>query len=88
MKISELFNIDIAKSAGIEDYDKGEIPFITSTTFNNGVSTYVEPFDSDKIFTGPAICISGLGYATVQTGVFLPKGNGGDSITILIQKKL
>ena len=40
----------------------------------------------DRVFEGPAICISGLGHATVQYGRFLPKGNGGDSATILIPR--
>lgn len=83
MKISQLFKISVAKSSGVEDYDFGEIPFITSTTLNNGVARYVDPFNDDKVFEGPAICISGLGHATVHNGKFLPKGNGGDSVTIL-----
>ncbi len=86
MKISQLFNISVAKSSGVEDYDFGKIPFITSTTLNNGVARYVDPFNEDKVFEGPAICISGLGYATVQNGKFLPKGNGGDSVTILLPR--
>lgn len=87
MKISKLFDIEVAKSSGIEDYDPGDVPFITNTTLNNGVVAYVDVFDSDRVFDGPAICISGLGYATVQYSKFLPKGNGGDSATILLPQK-
>lgn len=88
MKISELFHIDVAKSKSTDDYSSGETPFVTNTEINNGVVRYVEPFEDDKIFSGPAICISGLGYATVHYGQFLPKGNGGDSCTILKPKIL
>ncbi|AJK86559.1 MULTISPECIES: restriction endonuclease subunit S [Lysinibacillus] len=87
MKISDLFTISVAKSKGVDDYDDGAYPFITNTEINNGIVKYVEPFDEDKIFSAPAICISGLGYATLQLKDFLPKGNGGDSATILIPKK-
>lgn len=83
MNISELFRISVAKSKSTEDYDAGEIPFVTNTILNNGVVAYVTPFEDDKVFDGPAICISGLGHATVHLTLFLPKGNGGDSATIL-----
>jgi hypothetical protein len=83
MKICNLFSIEVAKSRGIEDYESGEIPFVTNTESNNGIVKYVEPFEDDIVFQGPAICISGLGYATIHYNEFLPKGNGGDSCTIL-----
>ncbi|GAA4024725.1 restriction endonuclease subunit S [Actimicrobium antarcticum] len=86
MKMHELFAITVAKSKSTDDYVVGEVPFVTNTEINNGVVRYVEPFDEDKVFKGPAICISGLGYATVHYGEFLPKGNGGDSCTILKPK--
>lgn len=47
------------------------------------MTNYVTPMAGDKVFNGPAICISGLGHATVHFDRFLPKGNGGDSATIL-----
>lgn len=87
MKIDDLFDLDVAKSKGNEDYDKGEIPYISSTTMNNGVLQFVEPYEDDKVFEGNKICISGLGFATVQLNTFLPKGNGGDSATILTPKE-
>jgi hypothetical protein len=83
MKIDNLFKIDVARSKSTEDYSSGNVPFVTNTEINNGVVKYVEPLERDKIFKGPAICISGLGYATVHFDSFLPKGNGGDSCTIL-----
>ena len=86
MKIINLFDIAVAKSKSIDDYSAGDVPFVTNAEINNGVVRYVGPFEDDKVFKGPAICISGLGYATVHYGVFLPKGNGGDSCTILKPK--
>jgi len=87
MLISSLFEMTPAKSKSTDDYLAGEIPFVTNTEMNNGVVSYVEPFDDDKVFAGPAICISGLGHATVHLSTFLPKGNGGDSCTVLVPKQ-
>lgn len=86
MKISDLFNLEVAKSKGNEDYDDGLVPYISSTTMNNGVVKFVDPYPDDKVFEGGLICVSGLGFATLQLSEFLPKGNGGDSATILVPK--
>jgi hypothetical protein len=87
MTITDLFELKVAKSKGNEDYDDGEIPYISSTTMNNGVVKFVDPYSDDKVFTGGLICISGLGFATLQLSDFLPKGNGGDSATILVPRE-
>lgn len=87
MKLSDLFFLKVAKSKGNEDYDDGNIPYISSTTMNNGVVKFVEPYPDDKVFPGGLICVSGLGFATLQLTDFLPKGNGGDSATILVPKQ-
>jgi hypothetical protein len=84
MKISSLFDLRVAKSKGNEDYDPGTIPYVSSTILNNGIIKYVEPYADDRLFNGNVICISGLGFATLQLSQFLPKGNGGDSATILV----
>lgn len=85
-QIDRLFHINVAKSKGVDSYPSGDVPFVTSTELNNGVVAYVSPGDDDRVFEGPAIAISGLGFATVQLSTFLPKGNGGDSLTILLPK--
>ncbi|WP_421220970.1 restriction endonuclease subunit S [Aeromonas enteropelogenes] len=87
MKIVDLFKMTAAKSKSTDDYMSGDVAFVTNTELNNGVVSYVEPFDDDKVFEGPAICISGLGHATIHLGRFLPKGNGGDSCTVLIPRQ-
>ncbi len=84
MTITELFELKVAKSKGNEDYDEGSVPYVSSTTQNNGIIKFVEPYPDDRVFNGNLICVSGLGFATLQLGIFLPKGNGGDSATILV----
>lgn len=86
MKINYLFDVAVAKSKSTDDYSDGDVPFVTNAEINNGVVRYIEPLEEDRVFEGPAICISGLGHATVHYGTFLPKGNGGDSCTILKPK--
>ncbi|MDB5033415.1 MAG: hypothetical protein JWQ98_656 [Chlorobi bacterium] len=85
--LKELFTFDAARSNGVSDYAPGPIPFVTSKEQNNGVVSYITPEEEDRVFVGPAIAISGLGYASIHTGSFLPKGNGGDSLTILTPKQ-
>ncbi|NUQ18027.1 MAG: hypothetical protein HOP95_06175 [Sphingomonas sp.] len=85
--LSKMFVMKAGKSAGTKDYTPGPVPFVTSSELNNGVIGYVEPFETDRVFQGPALAISGLGHATVHLSEFLPKGNGGDSLTVLTPKE-
>lgn len=87
MRIRDVFDLGVARSRSTDDYQPGEVPFVTNTELGNGIVAYVEPFEEDKVFSGPSICVSGLGHATVHYGTFLPKGNGGDSCTILSPKE-
>jgi len=50
MIISKLFKIVAAKSKSTDDYLAGEIPFVTNTEVNNGVVSYVKPFDDECVF--------------------------------------
>ena len=59
---------------------------MTSAAANNGVVAYVTALGGDRVFAGPAICVSALGQASVHLGRFLPKGNGGDSLTVLLPR--
>ncbi len=82
VRLDSLFLFEAARSHGIDDYEPGIVPFVTSTSLNNGVVSYVVPLIGDRVFSGPALSISGLGVATLQVSDFLPKGNGGDSLTV------
>ncbi|HEL5572037.1 restriction endonuclease subunit S [Stenotrophomonas maltophilia] len=86
MKISDIFDIFVARSHATDEYSNGNIPFVTNSEINNGIVRYVDPIDDDLTFPGGSICVSGLGHATVHFDEFLPKGNGGDSCTILVPK--
>ena len=87
MKIDDLFNIYTAKSKGFENYDLGDIPFISNGFLNNGVVGFVTPYDGDRIFDFRGLCISAFCEATVQEPPFLPRGNGGSGLIVLEPKK-
>jgi len=86
-KVSNLFDIDTAKSKGFINYSPGTIPFISNGFYNYGVVGYVDPFESDRVFNDLAICVSAFCEATVQKPPFLPRGNGGSGLTVLIPKE-
>jgi hypothetical protein len=86
-KLGDLFHLHVASSRDTRDYADGPVPFVTSAETNNGVVRHVRPADGDRVFRGPCVVISGLGFATVHTGTVLPKGNGGDSCTVLYARK-
>lgn len=88
VSLRDIFEFDVARSQGVDDYAPGRVPFVTSSELNNGVVAYVTPLDGDRLFEGPAVCISGLGHATLQVGLFLPKGNGGDSLTVGVPRQV
>lgn len=85
-KIAELFDLHVARSQDTSSYEDGPVPFISSTELNNGIVRHVKPVLGDRVFSEMCAVVSGLGFATVHTGVILPKGNGGDSCTILVAK--
>lgn len=62
-RVSDLFEIEIAKSADIGSLDEGDTPFIGRTNVNNGVQKYVTPKD---ITHGNCISISMVGTNVAQ----------------------
>lgn len=81
-----MFYIFNAKSKGFEDHEGGKISFISNGFTDNGVIGYVEPLKDEKIFRQNGICVSAFCEATVQRSPYLPRGNGGSGLTILIPK--
>jgi hypothetical protein len=84
--LSKIFDVVTARSKAFSDYAVGNVAFISNGFYNNGVVGYVDPFGNDTVFEETAICISAFCEATVQRPPFLPRGNGGSGLTILIPK--
>ncbi len=87
MKINDLFKIENAHSKGYESHSFGLVPFITNGFFNNGCLGTVTPLYKEKVFMETCICVSAFCEATVQQPSFLPRGNGGSGLIVLIPKK-
>lgn len=86
MKVSDFFTILNARSKGFGDHKLGNIPFVTNGTDNNGILGFVTPFKSEKVFKEKGICVSSFCEATVQKPPFLPRGNGGSGLIVLLPK--
>ncbi|MFH1839821.1 MAG: N-6 DNA methylase [Nanoarchaeota archaeon] len=84
-KLDDLFAIENAKSQNIEDYGKGEMPFVTSTTTNNGVEMYIDEDEEKLIYNKPCITLSSFGQANVQITSFVARSHG--AVLVLIPKK-
>lgn len=87
MVINDKFYIHNAKSKSIEDHDKGDVPFVSNGFYNNGIIGFVDPIDGERVFNESAVCVSAFCEATVQKPPFLPRGNGGSGLIVLIPKE-
>src|SRR3990167_3902861 len=87
MKLTDKFEILNAKSKGYDDHEEGKLPFISNSFVNNGVVGYVTPIKGERVFKQKTICVSAFCEATVQKPPFLPRGNGGSVLTILVPKR-
>jgi hypothetical protein len=63
------------------------VPFVSNGFYNNGVVGFVTPINGERTFTGRAICVSAFCEATVQEPTFLPRGNGGSGMVVLIPEE-
>ncbi len=83
--LEDLFIIENAKSRNIEDYGEGEIPFVTSSTANNGVEKFIDEDDENLIYKIPCITVSSFGQANVQITPFVARSHG--AVLVLIPKR-
>lgn len=86
-KITNLFDIENAKSKGFEDYEEGNIAFVTNGDYENAVLGYVSPLEKDRVFKKQGICLSSFCEASVPEIPFLPRGNGGSGLVVLVPKE-
>lgn len=84
--LNKIFDIETAKSDAFEKYSSGEVAFITNGDIESSFLGYVEPFDKDKVFYKNGICLTSFGEALIHKPPFLPRGNGGSGLLILLPK--
>ncbi|MDN3311762.1 restriction endonuclease subunit S [Microbacterium oryzae] len=77
-RIGDLFpTIERAKRRTLNDYSSGETPYVTNSSINNGVSTYLQSKSEADIETGGCITVNTVdGSAFWQESDFLANGSG------------
>ncbi len=87
--IEDLFNIKRPSARSQSDYEEGEIPFIASGNYNNGVLKYLMPKDKEVLDKGNCITVSPVdGSSFYQKEDFLGRGGAGSSIILLYNDHL
>lgn len=83
-RIGDLFSVSRPSSRSSKNYDEGDMPFVASGNFNNGVTAYLQPKDETDYDEGNCITVSAVdGYAFYQKDKFLGRGGAGSSIMML-----
>ncbi len=83
-RVGDLFEVTRPSSRSSKDYDEGDMPFVASGNFNNGVTAHLQPKTDDDYDKGKCITVSAVdGYAFYQKDKFLGRGGAGSSIMML-----
>ncbi len=87
--ISKLFKIVPPAARTIKTYNEGSIPYVSSGAVNNGIVSYLEPKDNEKLEKGNCITVSPLdGTSFYQEKDFLGRGGAGSAISMLYNDNL
>ena len=88
-KISSLFKVQRPAARSQSNYEDGEVPFVASGNYNNGVLKYLSPKKGETLDKGNCITVSPIdGSAFYQKDDFLGRGGAGSSIILLYNDKL
>lgn len=88
-EIGHLFEIGRPVSRSQAAYEEGDIPFVASGNFNNGVVKYCESKNGEVLDEKNCITVSPLdGSAFYQSVDFLGRGGAGSAILILRNKHI
>lgn len=88
--LSRIFLIKSPSSRTIKDYSEGETPYVSSGGINNGIVSYLEPKEEEKLEKGNCISISPLEGTPCfyQKDDFLGRGGAGSAISLLYNNNL
>lgn len=77
-RVGSLFpKVERATRRTVNSYAEGDVPYVTNSTFNNGITGYLEPKSSTDIERGRCITINTVdGYAFWQEEDFLANSSG------------
>ena len=87
--IKDLFTVKRPSARSQANYNDGDIPFVSSGNFNNGVLKYLEPKKDEILDAGNCITVSPIdGSSFYQEDDFLGRGGAGSSIILLYNPNL
>ena len=88
-KINSLFIVKRPAARSQTKYDDGDVPFVASGNYNNGVLKYLSPKKDEALDKGNCITVSPIdGSAFYQKDDFLGRGGAGSSIILLYNDNL
>lgn len=88
-KIKDLFEVKRPISRSLSSYKDGEIPYIASGNYNNGIIKYCKPKDNETLDKGNCITVSPIDASSFyQKNDFLGRGGAGSAIILLYNKNL
>lgn len=87
--IKDLFTVKRPSARSQANYNDGDIPFVASGNFNNGVLKYLDPKKGEILDAGNCITVSPIdGSSFYQEDDFLGRGGAGSSIILLYNPNL
>lgn len=87
--ISKLFVIESPGRRSIKTYNVGDIPYVSSSSVNNGIVSYLEPKEDEELEKGNCITVSPLdGSSFYQEDDFLGRGGAGSAVSMLYNENL
>lgn len=87
--IKDLFTVKRPSARSQANYNDGDVPFVASGNFNNGILKYLEPKKDEILDAGNCITVSPIdGSSFYQEDDFLGRGGAGSSIILLYNPNL
>ena len=87
--IRDLFTVKRPSARSQANYNDGDVPFVASGNFNNGVLKYLHPKEDEALDAGNCITVSPIdGSSFYQEYDFLGRGGAGSSIILLYNSNL
>lgn len=87
--IKDLFTVKRPTARSQANYDDGDVPFVASGNFNNGVLKYLQPKKDEILDAGNCITVSPIdGSSFYQENDFLGRGGAGSSVIMLYNPNL
>ena len=87
--LSKLFQIKSPAARSMKTYNDGDVPYVSSGSINNGITSYLEPKEDEELEKGNCITVSPLdGASFFQEDDFLGRGGAGSAISMLYNDNL